>query len=166
MINPLIETPKWCIEKLKEDPNFSRGSVILDCRNFEVPYSYNPTFSPVLIALLDFVCLGFFLYFRWYKTTWEKKKEKRKLRNYLLTLAVVIIVIENVVTMILFRRPILSIVLRPVVFGCFLHLVRLNFRHFYHDLKDSATILGTIFLFIVLYALIGFFLFRYSFEGY
>ena len=122
--------------------------------------------SPFLVAFLDFTCLGFFLYFRWFKTKWEKKESKRRLRNTLLMVAVGVIVIENIITMITFRRPFLSILLRPFVFACFLHLVRLNFRHFYHDLKDSATILVAIFLFIAMYALIGHFLFRYSFEGY
>ena len=115
---------------------------------------------------MDILCLAFFLYFRWFKSKWEKKKDKRKLRNLLLTLAVIVIVIENIICIILFRRPYLSIILRPFVFACFLHLVRLNFRHFYHDLKDSATTLIAIFLFIAMYALVGHFLFRYSFEGF
>ena len=131
-----------------------------------MPYSKNPTLSPFVCALLDFSCLAFFLYFRWFKSKWEKKKNKKRLRNILLSIAVGIIFLEDVIVMILFVRPYLSVILRPFVFACFLHLVRLNFRHFYHDLYDSATILVTIFIFIAMYALIGHFLFRYSFEGF
>ena len=56
--------------------------------------------------------------------------------------------------------------MRPVIFGSFLHLVRLNVRHFYFDLRDSGTILVSIFLFVFSYAVIGHFLFRYTYEGF
>ena len=166
LVNPTLETPRWCIDGLKSDSSFSRGSVGLNCDHLGVPYSGNPTISPTMCAILDFACLAFFLYFRWFKTKWEKKREGRKLRNILLSISVAIIFIENLIVMIIFARPILSPFLRPFVFACFLHLVRLNARHFYHDLKDSAVILVTIFLFIAMYALIGHFLFRYRKEGY
>ena len=104
-VDPVLETPDWCINHLKKDPDFDRGSIILNCHKYEVPYSQNPTMSPFLIAFLDFVCLAFFLYFRWFKSKWEKKRGKRKMRNILLSIAVFVIVIENIVTMALFRRP-------------------------------------------------------------
>ena len=165
-INPALETPSWCIQGLKNDDEFRRGKIILNCDNLGVPYSGNPTLSPLVCAFLDFSCLAFFLYFRWFKTRWEKKKDKKKWRNILLSVAVALIFLEDVVISIVFVRPYLGIILRPFIFACFLHLVRLNFRHFYHDLYDSATILVTIFIFIEMYALIGHFLFRYSFEGF
>lgn len=68
VIIPYAETPKWCLQKLKESPDFDRGKVVLSCTDFGIPYSGNPTVSPVLVGLLDFACLAFFIFFRWYKT--------------------------------------------------------------------------------------------------
>ena len=56
--------------------------------------------------------------------------------------------------------------LRPLIYVSLLHLVRLNSRQFYHDLKDSAVILLAIFLFVLAYSIVAHFLFRYTFEGY
>ena len=56
--------------------------------------------------------------------------------------------------------------MRPVIFANFLHLVRTNCWDFYYELKDSGAFLVAIFLFIGSYALVGLYLFRYTFEGY
>jgi len=74
--------------------------------------------------------------------------------------------IDSVVAMVFFKRPFISMLLRPVIFGSLLHLVRQNVRHFYFDLRDSGTILVSIFLFVFTYAVIGHFLFRYTYEGF
>lgn len=88
------------------------------------------------------------------------------MQNIVLFIAVLIITVDDIVSMCLFSEPFLGGLMRPVVVGSFLHLVRINARHFYHDLKDSATILFSIFFFIACYGIIGHFLFRYDYEGY
>ena len=127
-----------------------------------IPYSGNPTLSPGFIAALDLICLSFFLYFRWFKTKWEKKRKTTSLKNCILSITVTLIFIDNIIAMIIYTRPFFSILMRPLIFACFLHLVRQNCRHFYHDVKDSASILAVIFLFILLYSIIGYFLFSSS----
>ena len=81
-------------------------------------------------------------------------------------IAVGCIMVDNLIAIILFTCPFVATLLRPIIFACFLHHVRLNARHFYADLKDSASILIAIFVFITWYSLVGHFLFRYSFEGF
>jgi len=44
--------------------------------------------------------------------------------------------------------------------------MRLNFKQFLNDIKDSAALLISIFLFIMIYSLIGLYLFRYTYEGF
>lgn len=84
----------------------------------------------------------------------------------MLGITVLIITVDDIVSICLFAEPFLAGLMRPIVVGSFLHLVRINARHFYHDMKDSAAILVCIFFFIVCYGMIGHFLFRYEYEGY
>ena len=77
-----------------------------------------------------------------------------------------VVVIDNIVCIIIFVRPLLSVFARPVVFGSFLHQVRLNFKNFYCDLKDTGVTIFALFFFIAWFAGMGIYLFRYSLEGY
>ena len=121
VINPIIDAPKWCIDHYKNMDNFDRWSPTLDCDVMNIPYSKNPTLSPYVISISDFVCLGFFLFFRWYKSTWEKKRPKFKKRNIFLIVAVITVIIDNIFCIYFFVRPFYSIFCRPIVFACFLH---------------------------------------------
>ena len=78
---------------------------MLTCENLGVPYSGNWTLSPYIIAILDFICLFFFLYFRWFKTKWEKKQRKCKMRNLFLCIFVCVIVIDNSIAIYFIYRP-------------------------------------------------------------
>ena len=55
--------------------------------------------------------------------------------------------------------------LRPFIIINFLGTLRQNAYDFYRDLWSSLTILVTIFGWIFLFSLVGYYLFRYSFEG-
>ena len=166
IVIPFLESPNWCVTAVRDSPDFHRGRIVLECNDRGVPFSGNPTLSPVFIACLDFMCLGFFLFFRWYKTLWGQVLRKSRVQNIVMVIAVAISVVDSIVAMVLYTSPFFTDVMRPIVFGSFLHLVRVNVRQFYHDVKDSGTILFSIFLFIACYGIIGFFLFRYKYEGY
>ena len=66
-INPLLTTPNWCLNQ--RDRSFNP---LIQCDGFGVPTSALPFLGPITIGLSDFCCLAFFIYFRWYKTTWEQ----------------------------------------------------------------------------------------------
>ena len=165
-IIPFLETPMWCLRKIKESENFERGTVILDCHNMGVPFSRNPTLSPVFIAFLDFTCLSYFVFIRWFKTKWRTDSRKDRIQNIILAISVSCIVVDSTIAMALFTKPFVTCIMRPIVFGSFIHLMRQNMKHFYNDLMDSGTILIYIFIFISAYSVIGYFLFRYQYEGY
>ena len=55
--------------------------------------------------------------------------------------------------------------LRPFVVINFFRTMRFNTKEFAHDLKASFIILVTIVFWIFYYAMLGFYLFRYTFEG-
>ena len=163
---PFIEAPQWCIDALKKEPSWKRKGFLLNCNNLDIPFSSNPTFSPVFIAMLEFFCLGFIVFFRWSKTKWGVARSYDWKHNLIFGITISIISIDNICAIAIFRRPFVAILLRPIVFGTFLHLVRTNSRQFLHDIKDSAAFIVAIFLFIFTYSLIGVYLFRYSYEGY
>ena len=158
-VNPIIDAPNWCLQGLKDT---ERTGIVLECSHMGIPFSRNPTLSPGFIAALDLMCLCFFLYFRWFKTKWEKKRKTTSIKNWIMTITIALIFIDNIVAMIIYIRPFFSIMMRPLIVACFLHLVRQNCRHFYNDVKDSASILVVIFLFILLYSITGTFLFHSS----
>lgn len=164
-IIPFLETPQWCIDKLKEE-GLTRGHIFLDCEGKGVPFSGNPCIAPPAVAFLEFSCLAFFIYFRWFKTKWGLVQKKHRQSNIVLAVVAVIIFSENILAMIFFFKPWISQMIRPLVYLSFMHLVRLNTRHFYHDIKDSAVILIAIFLFVLCYSIVGHFLFRYSYVGF
>ena len=169
VVNPIIDTPEWCIDYYRKEGKFvNRWSFTLDCEVVDIPYSKNPSLNPYFIAILDFACLFFFLFFRWFKTRWETNSKRKllKKRNLILAIAVGVILIDYVICFIFFTRPVLSIFLRPIVFACFLRQVRLNSKNFYGDLKDTGVTIFAMFLFIAWFAAIGIYLFRYSLEGY
>ena len=164
---PFLEAPNWCINKLKEAPGgIDRSQIALDCDSHGIPYSGNPTLSPILVACLEFCCLSFIVFFRWSKTKWGETDTEGRNYNLVFAIAFGVQFVDDIVAISLFRRPYLSNIMRPIVFGCFLHLVRVNARQFVHDLFDSLSMLILIFLFIGIYGIVGVYLFRYSFEGF
>ena len=64
------------------------------------------------------------------------------------------------------RRPLWSGLLRPIMAACFLRSVRANAINLFKDLRDTVSVLMSIFIFIFFYANIGKFLFSGQIEGY
>ena len=124
IIIPFLETPMWCLKRLKESEGFERGSVRLHCEDMGVPFSGNPTLSPVFIAFLDFTCLSYFVFIRWFKTKWRRDSRKDRIQNIILAISVSCIVIDSTIAMILFTKPFVTCIMRPIVFGSFIHLMR------------------------------------------
>ena len=71
-IAPFIETPYWCI---KYEEYEKSQAVLYNCevnhKYYEAKYSEIIDLNPLYTALLDIVCLAFFAYFRWFKSTWS-----------------------------------------------------------------------------------------------
>ena len=166
LVIPFLEVPHWCLIAHEEREDFNRGTVIYNCDNLGLPYSHVTSLSPVFTSFMDLICLAFFIGFRRYKYMWMSERRKKGWRDRILVICCVLIIIDNIVSIIWLVRSFIGSALRPVIFGSFLHLVRVNIRQFYHDLKDSAVILIVIFFFILTWAVIAHFLFRYNFEGY
>ena len=129
LVLPFLETPSWCINKHKDDSKWERKSFkSLNCEHFGIPYSKNPTLSPITIVMMEFICIGFIGFFRWFKTLWGTTRRDHWMTNIVLGLAMTTVIVDNIVSIFVFRRAFLANLMRPIIFGQFLHLVRLNAR--------------------------------------
>ena len=55
--------------------------------------------------------------------------------------------------------------LRPFVLMVFFNTLRRNIKEFWKDFLNAVTILSTIFIWVAIYSMVGFYLFRYSLSG-
>ena len=126
---PFLEAPGWCIKRQKAEPDWSRtGFRSLSCHNYDIPYSGLPTMSPICIATIELMCLAFIGFFRWSKSKWGTIRKVDWWRNLAFAIVIAIIVIDNIYSIVKYTRPFISNIMRPIVFGTFLHLVRSNFN--------------------------------------
>lgn len=111
------------------------------------------------------LCLLFLAYFRYFKSTWSVQSKKDKYRNAFFCTLFVISFVVLIFSIIGWTTPFISDLLRPFVIVNFLGSLRSQLKEFGKDLCASSTILVTIFGWIVIYSIIGFYFFRFSFEG-
>ena len=71
---PFIETPYWCLERnenLKEDQYKFFYDCHVDLEYYVVKHSEIIDLNPLVTSTIDILCLAFFAYFRWLKSTWS-----------------------------------------------------------------------------------------------
>lgn len=122
--------------------------------------------SPIFIATFEFMSLTFIGFYEVSKSKWGTMRKETRIRNLIFVIAFIVIIIDNIFAILMFSRPFISNIMRPLVYGTFVNLVRLNFKEFYQSLHDSAQFLIAMFSFVFAYSLIGVYLFRYSYEGF
>jgi hypothetical protein len=72
LIVPFLQTPGWCIAYFKAQD--SQIHWVYNCRAVDdghILYSNLPKFNPILLACIDFTCIGSLVFYMWYKTTWR-----------------------------------------------------------------------------------------------
>lgn len=121
--------------------------------------------NPIITGTIDIMCLAFLLYFRWYKSTWSVPNKRDKTRSIVIGVLASVSIITFAVTAFLPWVPFAADILRPFIIIEFLGSLRQNLTDFLSDLWSSLVILLTIFGWIFIFAIVGFYMFRYSFEG-
>ena len=109
---------------------------------------------------MDFVCLGYLCFFMWYKHTWRQLSKNAKLRVWFLTAIFVICTADLIQAAIRRKYPYLTNFMRPIVVLLFLSQIRANLKSIVFDLKDSLTVLATIFAFILFFTILGLYMFQ------
>ena len=136
-----------------------------DTDQYVVKYSQILNLNPVITSTIDIFCITFFCFFRWFKTTWCVQGKNDKIRNIALGVLSLISSISVIIAAFGKETPFIADLLRPFVVLFFLRTLRTNLKEFWQDCKGVSTILIIIFAWIFIYAIVGFYLFRYSFEG-
>ena len=90
---------------------------------------------------------------------------KNKCRNYALVVITIGSVIDHILGLFYLYNAIFSLLVRPVVVFIFFSSIRSNLFVIAHTCKDTMIILLTILSYVMLFALVGYYLFRDEFEG-
>lgn len=133
--------------------------------NYEVRFSSIVNLNPILTYSIDIFCLAFLGYFRWFKTTWSVQTRRDYYHSMTLLILSTVSIMIFAVTMWVKQTAFFADLLRPFILINFLGTLRQNFKDFFADLCGSITIIATVFGWIFIFACLGFYLFRYSFEG-
>ena len=91
--------------------------------------------------------------------------KRNKARNYALVVILVGCIIDHILGLIYLYNAIFSLLIRPVVVFIFFSAIRSNMFMIVHSCKDTFIILITIFCYVLLFAVLGYYLFRNDFEG-
>ena len=124
-----------------------------------------PKLAAWLTAIIDILCLSYLTFYRFYKLKWRRMSKKNKARNYALVVVLVCSVIDHVFGLIYYYNAIFSLLIRPVVVFIFFSVIRSNLFMIAHSCKDTLIILVTILSYVMMFAVVGYYLFRGDFEG-
>ena len=138
----------------------------MPCQDLGVPHSGVLCLSQYFTFILDVLCLSFFLLFKWSKTWYKYDKNKKLIRTALAqSVLSSISVVSGVYCLLAGKAPYPMLLIRPLILGCLLKLMRLNMIQFIEAIRDSANVMIFIFCFVEISSVLGFYLFRYTFEG-
>ena len=136
----------------------------MNCQNRGYPFSNTVTLGPMYTSIFDITIVTFLAFMRWYKTTWKKYKKSDKKQNIFMFALYVAIFIDMLISIVQVNTPYFSRFCKPFIIGSFMVSVRLNCWYLFKDFYDSSAVLLSIFLFIFVYSIIGYYLFAYSFQ--
>ena len=116
---------------------------------------------------MDIVCLMFFVFQKYFRTTWIQSVSKfYKLRFAILLVISAVTVFDLILSAIIESPPYTSNAFRPITFLLFSQNARGNMKFIALLIKDSAIIFMSIFVYVFFFSLVGFFLFHSGMEGF
>lgn len=164
---PFLQTPDWCIKYYRD---LDADTWVYNCHavdNGTILYSDLPKLSPWITCSLDIICLGFLVFFMWFKTTWRMITKHGRMRLFLLTTIYVVCIGDLIFALLRHGFPFVTNFSRPVVVLIYLSSQRNQMKNiFVYVLKDISIVLMTIFIYIFVFAMMFFFLYEYSLQGY
>ena len=133
--------------------------------SYFVPYSSIINLNPLITDSVDILCLAFFGFFKWYKSTWSVRSKNDSYRDLGFCILAGVSTLFFILSMIVHITPFWADILRPLIIINFMGSLRSMLLDFFADLWSLTTIMVTIFAWIFTYAIVGFYMFRFSFEG-
>ena len=116
-----------------------------------MPYSELPKLKPYLIAIMDFICLSYLVFYRFFKLKWRRMSNKDKARNYSLVLILFISTIDHSIALDTSYSATFCMFSRPFVIYIFFSSVRNNLWMIIQSCIDTGIIIGTILAYIAIF---------------
>ena len=101
---------------------------------YEARYASVIDLNPIFTCSLDCMCLAFFAYFRWFKTTWSVVQRWDKIRNVIFALLCSLSSVLFILSACQQTTPFVADLLRPFVVINFFGAMRSNLWEFLKDL--------------------------------
>ena len=76
LVAPFLLAPKWCMDYGRENGTDFSENFVVDCEEAsqgKIRYSGIISLSPLVTGIMDLVCIGFLLFYRLFKITWNKE---------------------------------------------------------------------------------------------
>ena len=103
VIVPFLWTPDWCALNITDE---SIQTLTMKCYRvkvgdpgYSVPYSNLPKLRPFVVAIIDFTCLGYLTFYRFFKLKWRHMNKPDRARNYALVVILVISTIDHCIAL-------------------------------------------------------------------
>lgn len=118
--------------------------------------------SPIAVLGIDFVCLSYFMFQQYYKTTWRKLNFSHKFRLWAMLALWVIGNGDSAVGLYFKREPVFTNFIRPFVVIICNSQSRSHVKSILHLINDSIATLVSIVLFVAIYSFLGYFTYKTS----
>ena len=169
LITPYLLAPKWCMDYNRDnDYNFSEMWTV-DCEaasGGKIRYSRIIGLSPMVTGIMDLVCIGFLLFYRLYKFSWSKQRScKNNVRTIAIFTVGVLSIVNSIIAMLNQTFPLYVNICRPIIMILFFSSMRRNIFNILLTLWDSLFIIISIGIYVVLYSLVGYSMYRAEFQG-
>ena len=168
VIIPFCQTPNWCF-RAYDARKVQMGQETIDCHAVSVQhgirYSGFPTFSPTLTNLSDLVCLLAISTLLCFESKWRNRDLKDKARVAILVIALFISAVDLIFALTCLSFPYATNMLRVVILLTFSSSVRSACHSMCKDLRDSFSILVTIYAYMIVFVLTVYYFYRPTFEG-
>jgi len=172
-IVPILQTPDWCTKAWSEYQSSLGNNNYLfdffyDCKAVAngIRYSGLPMVSPLYTGAVDILCLISLCYFRLYMNKWRVVSPAHRKSTYIIIVLALISAGSTIYSMITDTYPWTAQALKPVIVCTFSSSTRKVLLLAFSNAKDSIAIIFVILLFIAYFTVIGYFLFRGTFEGF
>ena len=93
-VTPFLQTPDWCVHYYKKNQKRDWIYKCQDADDGTILYSNLPKLSPWITAFFDIVCLGYLVFFMWYKTIWRDFTKNSRIRFWILLCCYLVHVVQ------------------------------------------------------------------------
>ena len=173
LIMPFLTAPTWCAQYYDKIDRWQwtldcsyAGSVHIDSTGYNKPIRLvgGTQLSVAVSNTIDICLVSFLTFVRFFKASYSDQSASMKSRNYMLLTLLIIALVDGALG--IFVGGIFGYIsnyIRPVVAVVFMGQVRQQFYNVLFTMKELAIFVSSLFIYILIFALLCAFYFRESF---